>query len=116
MKVTGVIESIGKKEVGTTKDDRGWSKISFLVKTSEEYNNEYSFDIFAMDDADNNKVENFIKFNKVGVNVDVEFNIKTSPEYKGKRYTSLDAWKVFKAEEAKGCVAEPVDESDDLPF
>ena len=115
MKVTGVIESIGKKETGKTKDDRAWSKISFLVKTSEDYNNEYSFDIFSMDDAENNKVENFEKFNKVGMNVDVEFNIKTSPEYNGKRYTSLDAWKIFKAEstEAK---AEVAVEEDDLPF
>ena len=111
MKVTGVITEISEKQTGQTKDERGWSKISFLLKTSEDYNNEYYFDIFAMNDAENNKVDNFIRFNNTGNVVDVEFNVKTSPEYKGKRYTSLDAWKVFSTEKKQ----EP-STGDDLPF
>ena len=56
------------------------------------------------------KVDNFIKFNKVGQEVDVDFNVQTN-EYKDKYYTSLQAWKIFKAEAKASEVVE-----DDLPF
>ena len=97
MKVTGKIGEIKEVVKGTTKDGKGWSKVEFLLETTEDYNNLYCFEIFAMDGGEKNNVENFTKFNKVGQDVDVEFNIKTS-EWKGKHFTSLSAWKVFKAE------------------
>ena len=100
MKVTGKITEIKEVEKGTTKADKGWSKVSFLLETDETYNNLYCFNIFSMDDAEKNNVENFTKFNKVGQSVDVEFNVKTT-EWKGKHFTELAAWKVFKAEAAQ---------------
>ena len=82
MKVTGAITQIKEKVTGISKSDKGWSKVEFLLETSEDYNNVYCFEIFAMDDAEKNNVDSFMKFNKVGSNVDVEFNVKTS-EWKG---------------------------------
>lgn len=100
MKVTGKITTIKEVEKGTTKADKGWSKVSFLLETDETYNNLYCFNIFSMDDAEKNNVENFTKFNKVGQSVDVEFNVKTT-EWNGKHFTELAAWKVLKAEEER---------------
>jgi len=51
--------------------------------------------------------------------VDVEFNVKTN-EWKGKYFTSLDAWKIFKADvsevEVVGAEVINNDDDDDLPF
>ena len=118
MEITGRITLIKEKEQGTTKAGKAWSKVSFLLETEETYNNEYCFDVFQMDEQEDEKkktVDNFLKYNKVGANVDVDFNIKTS-EWNSKHFTSLAAWKIFKAEQVTGCVAEPADESADLPF
>jgi hypothetical protein len=43
------------------------------------------------------KVENFNKYNKVGDSVKVDFNVSTN-EWQGKYFTSLQAWKVYKAD------------------
>lgn len=115
MKVTGNITAIKETITGVTKQDKAWSKVEFLLETSEDYNNLYCFEVFAMSGGEKDAVENFNKFNKVGQSVDVEFNVKTS-EWKGKHFTSLAAWKVFKAAELTGCVAETEAVSDDLPF
>jgi hypothetical protein len=38
-------------------------------------------------------IDNFIKYNKVGDNVRVEWNVRTN-EYKGKFFSSLSPWKI----------------------
>ena len=59
------------------------------------------------------KVENFVKFNKVGQHVDVDFNVSAN-EWQGKYFTSLSAWKIFKSQED---TPEPAaQDSGDLPF
>ena len=67
-------------------------------------------------------MEQFTKFNRVGQDVDVDFNVKTN-EWKGKYFTSLGAWKIFKAEVTDSIEGLDVtgtevkaDESNDLPF
>ena len=114
MKVTGKITVIKDKETGVTKANKNWSKVSFLVETDETYNNLYCFNMFQMDDNEEEKlaVDKFLKYNKVGSNVDVDFNVKTT-EWKGKHFTELSAWKVFKAEAAESVTQT---EEDDLPF
>ena len=47
--------------------------------------------------------------------VKVDFNVKTN-EWKDKYFTSLDAWKVFKAEGVSGGVSGGVSDLQDLPF
>lgn len=117
LKITKVLEKI----TGKKKDGSGdWVKLSFVGETDEQYNNVYCFELFG-----DEKVGNFEKYNKVGSVVDVEFNVSTN-EWQGKYYTSLQAWKVFKAsslEEASKVidkVLEPADlnaeDENDLPF
>ena len=112
MKVTGKITRVLDVESGVSKADKPWKKLIFTLETTEDYNNLYALEVFGEE-----KVDNFLKFNKLGQEVDVEFNVSCN-EWKGKYFTSLQAWKVFKAEKVEEeCGSEMNDEqSDDLPF
>lgn len=110
MKVTGKIENILQTQTGTTKAGKQWKKTSFVVKTNDEYNNLYCFDVFGEE-----KVDKFLQYNSKGDIVDVDFNVKTN-EWQGKYFTSLDAWKVFKADNSKQKEEVAVEEEGDLPF
>tara|TARA_R110001592_G_scaffold182108_1_gene425122 strand:+ start:460 stop:798 length:339 start_codon:yes stop_codon:yes gene_type:complete len=92
MKVTGNIEKILEVETGESQAGKAWKKVTFILKTSEEYNNIYAFEIFGEE-----KVDKFIKWNEAGKSVDVDFNVSCN-EWKGKYYTSLQAWKVYTSE------------------
>jgi hypothetical protein len=92
MRVTGNIEKILEVQTGESKAGKAWKKVTFVLKTSEEYNNIYAFEIFGED-----KVDKFIKWNEVGASVDVDFNVSCN-EYNGKYYTSLQAWRVYTAD------------------
>jgi len=108
LKVRGKITKINKVETGTSAKGE-WKKINFVLDTGLEYNNIFCFDIFGED-----KVEQFLKYNKEGKEVDVSFNVNCR-EYEGKYYTSLNAWKVFTAKEMTNAEQQP-DREDDLPF
>ena len=118
--VTGKITKILEKEKGQKKDGSGeWVKQCFVLETTEQYNNLYCFELFG-----DEKVDNFNQYNKVGSDVKVDFNISTN-EWKGKYYTTLQAWKVFKAEGATASAPpapfQPAtdikeEDQDDLPF
>lgn len=110
MKVTGKITEINEVTSGTSAAGKVWQKLTFLLETTEEYNNLYCFEVFG-----DEKVEQFAKYNKVGQEVDVSFNVQTN-EYKGKYYTSLQSWKIFKAEAGETAPEVSQDEADDLPF
>ena len=107
---SGKLEKFLPVESGTSKAGKEWKKQSFIVKTEDEYNNTYCFEVFG-----DEKVEQFVKFNRVGQNVDVDFNVKTN-EWKGKYFTSLSAWKIFKAEVEETAPEVAQNEEDDLPF
>ncbi len=110
MKVTGKITKVLDTQKGTSAAGKEWQKLSFILETTEDYNNLYCFDVFG-----DEKVEQFLKFNKVGQDVDVSFNVQTN-EYKGKYYTSLQSWKIFKAEARETAPEVAQEEADDLPF
>ena len=112
LEVTGKITKILELQTGTTAAGTEWKKQSFILETSEQYNNVYCFEIFGEE-----KVTSFLKFNKVGSEVKVDFNVGCN-EWKGKYFTSLQAWKVFKAEtEAPAEQFEPAEEAgNDLAF
>tara|TARA_R110000803_G_scaffold76454_1_gene141075 strand:+ start:13924 stop:14283 length:360 start_codon:yes stop_codon:yes gene_type:complete len=119
MEVEGKITKILEKVTGEKKDGSGqWVKQSFVLETTEQYNNLYCFELFG-----DEKVDNFNKYNKIGSDVKVDFNVSTN-EWKEKYYTSLQAWKVFKADVSDTPVTafeevsnESLAESkDDLPF
>jgi len=90
--ITGTIQTVLDVEKGVSKADKAWSKINFVVDTAAEYNPLVCFQIFG-----DEKVENFLKYNKVGDFVTVSFNI-SSREYNGKYFHNVDAWRVEKQE------------------
>lgn len=115
--MTGKILKILEVEKGTSKAGKDWQKINFVLSTGNEYNPEVAFQIFGEE-----KVANFIKYNKVGQVVDVSFNI-SSREYNGNYFHNLDAWKIFKSDAAepnqaplKEVELEKASAEDDLPF
>ena len=96
MEIKGKITKILEPVTGEKKDGSGsWTKQNFLVETEEKYNNLFCFEVFG-----DEKVQNFQKYNKVGQEVNVEFNVSTN-EFKGNYYTSLSAWKITSVEAPK---------------
>lgn len=114
LKLNGKIKTICDVQTGTSASGE-WKKVTFVISNNDGYEGReqiFAFEIFGAE-----KVEDFIKYNKVDREVEVSYNIRTS-EYQGKYYTSLAAWKVFGAS-AGETTAPPVvaqAEDDDLPF
>lgn len=114
-KVKGKLVSISPIEsVGQGK------KLSFRIDTGEQYSNIIEFELYKGSDHVSH-VEKFGDYNKLGDNVEVEFNLKTynwKPEADNKIFTSLSCWKVEKiGATTEPTTFDPVDDSkDDLPF
>ena len=112
MELKGTIKTITEVVEGVTKDGKAWKKVVFVIANNEGYND--TEQIFAFEIFGEEKVDKFIQYNSVDKEVVVSFNIKTN-EWQGKYFTSLQAWKVFKAEDTEPLnTSEPVEE--DLPF
>lgn len=112
-KVKGQITEISEKQMF----DAGSGKLTFRIDTGEKYNKFWEFELFKSKDHTEH-LDNFTKYNKVGDNVEVEFNIKTNlwtnPKTNIERlFTSLSCWKVEKVDSQ----TEPTEASNtDLPF
>ncbi len=114
----------GKGKISTVSDivevGQG-KKLTFRIDTSDQYNPIWEFELYK-GASHLEHLDNFVKYNKVGDEVEVEFNIKTfnwKPEADNKIFTSLSAWKVSKADAGTPTPeAAPVEASDDssLPF
>ena len=113
------LEVVEIKEVqkGVSKaTGKEWQNLTFICKNTEQYNNTFAFEIFGAE-----KIENFLKYTKVGYFIDVDFNIDCR-EYNGKYFTKLSYWKSFKAGGNTPAQSTPaqvtsVDETtEDLPF
>jgi len=95
-----------------------FKKVSFRVKTSEQYPQEIEFQM------SQDKADKFIQYNKVGQFVDIDFNLRGRSYLKNgepientRWFNTLDAWKVFKAENTTTEeIVSNEDESKDLPF
>jgi hypothetical protein len=107
-----------------------YKKVEFIVKLESQYPQEVQFEI-AQD-----KAENFIKYNKEGQFVDIDYNLRGrsylkdgETEANRRWFNSLDAWKVFKSDvdnTTQESATAPQqfahapelkeDEPDDLPF
>tara|TARA_R110002051_G_scaffold74337_1_gene135306 strand:+ start:415 stop:771 length:357 start_codon:yes stop_codon:yes gene_type:complete len=61
-------------------------------------------------------IDNFIKFNKVGDIVNVEFNLKGRKSDDGRVWNSLGHWRCEKVEIEQSETVEEVEDSQDLPF
>lgn len=117
MEVKGVIKKILPTESGTTKDGKEWKKQLFVLSNNDGYEGKeaiYCFEIFGEE-----KVDTFNKYNKEGSVVDVNYRISTN-EWNGKYFTSLQAWKIFKAEtqteSAPEAPTQQDEDNDNLPF
>ena len=109
MEVTGVIKQILNVEQGTSKAGKEWKKLNFILESKDgEYTNTICFDVFGEE-----KVDNFVKFNNVGDNVTVSFNV-SSREYNERWYTQTSAWMVKKNTSESETKLEEA--KDDLPF
>ena len=89
LELNGVIKKIMPIVEGTSKAGKSWKKAGFVVTTEGDYPKDVAFSVFGEE-----KVDNLMKFNKVGQRVDVSFNVE-SREYNDKYYTDLQAWKIF---------------------
>jgi len=113
-KLSGTIKLIGEKQVF----DSGFQKVDFVVTTKDEkYPQDIKFEI------SQDKVDDFLKYNKVGSVVDVDYNLRgrewINPEGEAKYFNTLSAWKVFKSQAAAPAtdIGVPSEEiGDDLPF
>lgn len=89
-KVKGFITQIDEvKEL-----DNGAKSLRYRINTEENYNNIWEFEMYKTVDYSSH-VDNFVKYNKVGDRVEVEFSIRPR-EWEGKIYTSLSHWKIEK--------------------
>jgi len=95
LKLQGEIISISEVQTGTSKKGNNWKKLGFTITTGGDYPKTIHFTVFGEE-----KVDNFMKFNKVGQNVDVSFNVE-SREFNDRWYTDLGAWKVFTLKEGQ---------------
>ncbi len=111
LEIKGTLTKIGETIEGTGKDGKPWQKLTYTVETDQTYNNLYAFEVFSQD-----KVEQFKKYNTVGDNVSVKFNVNTN-EWKGKYFTTLQSWRCTK-DDSQTTEKETVqaEAQDDLPF
>ncbi len=110
-KINGTITAIDEKS-GQTKDGNEWRKVVFAVTNNDGY--EGRENVYAFSKMGDDHVDKFIKYNKVGDLVDVQFSI-SSRAYNGNYYTDLRAFRVDKVEAGKSQKAAP-QPKDDLPF
>jgi len=116
LEMKGTIKVVSEVQEGTAKSSgNAWKKLTFVIETGGEYSKDVAFTVFGEE-----KVDNFLKFNKVGQSVDVSFNAE-SREFNERYYTDLQAWKIFTSTDENG--KEPVaaesngfSKASDLPF
>jgi hypothetical protein len=99
--------------------DNGAKIVTYRINNEEPYNNIVQFEMYKKPEYAEH-ADNFVKFNKVGDRVEVEFNIG-SREYEGKMYTSLKHWKLEKLTNEENAIQQSEFEQtlvddDDLPF
>jgi single-strand DNA-binding protein len=96
--------------------ESGAKKLTLVIDTKEQYNNEYALDYFKSGEYVK-YVDEFAKYNKIGDQVEVEFNFNQK-KYNGRYYTNLNLWKITKIgagnpEDKKESIEE---DDENLPF
>ena len=112
-KITGNITAINAPE---SISGGKYNKMTFVISNKDGYNGadkDYCFEIFEKSDGD--KIEKFNKYNRVGSAVDVSYEIRCN-ENGGRWFTSLAAWKVFKAEEVAPTPVADDPAAEEIPF
>lgn len=114
-KVKGKITKVS--EVKTL--DNGAKVVDYVVEHTSEngYVTPHKFNMYKKGEYSEH-VENFVKYNKVGDEVEVEFTIR-GQIYNDKIYNSLNHWKIEKLNNSseQPSQPQPIEEEDDsLPF
>ena len=109
--VKGKITKIGeKKELSN-----GATVLEYVVNNVSENGWETPFKLEMYNKPERiEHLDNFLKFNKVGDEVEVEFDIK-GREYEGRVFNSLSHWSCKKTEDTAP-VESTAEEVNDLPF
>jgi hypothetical protein len=110
-KTKGVIKTINEPK----KLDNGATVLDYVVEVTSEngYKTDYSLNMYKKEEYASH-IASFIQYNKVGDNVEVEFDIR-GREYNGKTYNDLSHWKVEKVI-SDTPIEMATEESDPLPF
>lgn len=109
--ISGKIVKIGEVQEFAS----GSRKVQFVIKNNEGYNGQeqvFAFDLFA-GASKPEKLDNFLKYNQVGDEVDVSYFIKCN-EYQGNYYTNLNA-SYIKANDQSNDSADTDDVLDEEP-
>ena len=101
----------------------GFTMVEFVVKTKEQYPQEIQLQ------ANKDKAENIIKYNKVGDLVDCSINLRGrswlkdgEPIENTKWFNTIECWKCFKAEadvpspQLQEVSLDLADDTNDMPF
>lgn len=88
------------------KEGKKWTKQTFLLQTTAEYNNKICFQLFGEE-----KIQ-LLEAYQEGDSIEVFFNI-SSREYNNRYYHNIDAWKISNGNEEDN--SEPNNE-ENLPF
>ena len=106
MEIQGKIKLIGDLQTF----DSGFKKREFVITTEDKYPQDIKFEVTK------EKAEEFTKYQKVGQDVKVLFDIRGN-EYNGKYYVNLEAWRVEGQEMTKAVeMVESKLHETDLPF
>ena len=92
LSIKGVLIKKNEIENIENKEGKKWTKQTFLIKTSAEYNNNICFQLFGEEKI--KLLENY----QLGENIEVSFNI-SSREYNNRYYHNIDAWKIMPVED-----------------
>lgn len=106
------LKNVTIKSIGELKTfDSGFSCVDWVVTTEEQYPQILQLQ------SNKEKAENLIKHNKVGDKVDVSINLRgrewTNPQGDVKVFNTIEAWKVFKANDTETAVEQARDIIDD---
>tara|TARA_R110000851_G_scaffold329194_1_gene500832 strand:+ start:37 stop:426 length:390 start_codon:yes stop_codon:yes gene_type:complete len=122
LKKKGVIKVILETKSGVGKESgKEWKSTQFVISNNDGYEGReliFAFNINGYEKEDGkgfDTLDNFLKYNNIGDSVDVSYNIKTN-EWKGKYYTNLDAFGVFKSDSEEVKAPANSETNDDLPF
>ena len=121
------LKNVKIKSIGEIKTfgDAGFKVLKFVVETTDE---QYPQVLELQCTQD--KADNLIKYNKVGDMVDCSINLRgrewVNPQGETKVFNTIEAWKVFKAEDGATASTPPAlfkpatdikeEEQDSLPF
>jgi len=114
---TGTLTYIGEPQNIGDK----YRKLLFVITNASGYEGaDKSFAMEIFEKADGEKIEKFLKYNKLGKAVDVDFEVRCNenPKKAGQWFTSLSAFKIFTAAgEDEGVQESPAEESsEEIPF